>query len=447
MDFETLVRGGTVVGDDVAQRDVGIVGGSIVAVEADLHGRAREEIDATGLHVLPGCVDVHVHFNDPGRADWEGFATGSEAAAAGGTTCVVDMPLNAHPPTVDEAAFRLKLATAGAASLVEFALWGGLVPGNIDHLPVLAELGVIGFKAFMCPSGIDDFDGVDDATLREGMARAAELGLPVAVHAESAELTAGLALQAASEGRWGWRDYARSRPVEAELDAIGRALAIAQETGCSLHVVHVSSAQGVQLVTDARARGVAATCETCPHYLLLDEDDLVTLGAVAKCAPPLRERAEVDGMWGEVRAGSVELIASDHSPAPASLKTGDDAFAVWGGISGCQTLLTATLTAGLEWGLELTKLVRLLSAQPAERFRLARKGRIQPGLDADIVIVDLSAEAELQESDLRYRHRHSPYVGRRFRGGVVRTLVRGMTVWRDGGVVGKPAGRFVRPER
>ena len=447
MEFDILVRGGTVVGEEMLAGDIGIVDGSIVAVEAHLGGSAREEIEAHGLHVLPGCVDVHVHFNDPGRTDWEGFATGSEAASAGGTTCVVDMPLNASPPTVDGAAFRLKLAAAEGTSRVDFAFWGGLVPGNIGDLPELAELGVVGFKAFMCPSGIGDFAAADDETLREGMACAAELGLPVAVHAESAELTARLAADAAAAGRRGWRDYASSRPVEAELEAIARALSLAEETGCSLHVVHASSARGVRLVREARARGVAATCETCPHYLLLDEDDLAELGAVAKCAPPLRAREEVEALWTEVRSGTVELIASDHSPAPASLKTDDDALAVWGGISGCQSLLATTLTEGLARELELRQLADLLSAHPAERFRLPRKGRIEPGFDADLALLDLGDESELRAADLRYRHRHSPFVGRRLRGLVRRTLVRGQTVWRSGEAVGAPPSRLVRPER
>ena len=447
--LDLVVRGGSVLtADGSSLVDVGIEGGAVVAVEHELDARADEEIDARGLHMLPGCVDAHVHFNEPGRADWEGFASGSSAAAAGGTTCVIDMPLNAHPPTIDADAFRLKAAAGEAGSLVDFALWGGLVPGNVERLQELAELGVVGFKAFMCSSGIEDFAAVDSVTLGEGMARAAELGLPVAVHAESAELTARLAERALAEGRRGWRDFARSRPVAAELEAISRALALAEEAGCSLHVVHVSSAAGARLVAEARARGVDVTCETCPHYLLLDEDDLDELGAVAKCAPPLRPREEVEALWDELRTGAVDLIASDHSPAPAALKTGDDAFAVWGGISGCQSLLAATLTEGNARGLELGALVPLLSSRPAERFGLPQKGRVEPGFDADLCLIDLGAETELREADLHYRHRHSPYVGRRFRGRVVRTLVRGRTVWRDGEVTAGPgSGRFVRPGR
>jgi allantoinase len=409
--------------------DVAIADGTIVAVGRELGLSAAETVDATGLHVLAGAVDAHVHFDDPGRADWEGWASGTAAAAAGGTTCVIDMPLNAHPPTLDADSFRRKLAAARAAALVDFALWGGLVPGNVDRLAELAELGVVGFKAFMCPSGIDDFAAADDRTLREGMAEAARLDLPVAVHAENAAITEELAARAAGRG---WRDYAASRPVEAELEAIGRAILLAEETGCSLHVVHVSTGRGVRLVTAARARGADVTCETCPHYLVLDEDDLEELGAVAKCAPPLRARADRDDLRAELAAGAIDLVASDHSPAPLALKEGGDAFAVWGGISGCQSLLPLAITEGVP--------LELVTERPAARFRLPGKGRLEPGADADLVLVDLSAETELRAEDLRYRHRHSPFVGRLLRGRIAGTWLRGRPV-----VAGEPCGRLVRP--
>src|SRR5438105_8805868 len=313
------------------EQDVAIDGGKIVAIGPDLGVSARETIDARELLVLPGVVDAHVHFNDPGRADWEGWATGTAAALAGGTTTVVDMPLNAHPPTTDAAGFREKVRAAEAAAVADFALWGGLVPGNVQRLAELAELGVVGFKAFMSPSGIEDFQAADDVTLYDGMAEAARLGLPVGVHAETAQL-----VSRAPGGRT-WRDWCQSRPVVAELEAIARAVLFAEETGCSLHVVHVSTARGVRLVAEARARGAAVTCETCPHYLLFAEEDLERLGAVGKCAPPLRPRAEVEALRSEL--GAIDLLASDHSPSPASMKQADDFFVVWGGISGVQSLL------------------------------------------------------------------------------------------------------------
>jgi allantoinase len=403
-DVDLLVRGGE-------PADVAVDDGRIVAVGAGLELSATERVDAGGLLVLPGAVDAHVHFNDPGRAEWEGWASGTAAAAAGGTTCVIDMPLNAHPPTVDADSFRRKVAAADGSAVTDYALWGGLVPGNVPRLAELAELGVVGFKAFMAPSGIDDFEAADDETLAAGMAEAARLGLPVAVHAEDPALLRNPA------GR-GWRDYAASRPPEAELEAIARAIRLAEAARCSLHVVHVSTGRGVRLVTDARARGADVTCETCPHYLVLDEDDLEALGAVAKCAPPLRARADRDDLRAELAAGAIDLVASDHSPSPPSMKAGD-AFAAWGGISGCQSLVALALTEGVPHA--------LVSERPAERFRLPGKGRLEPGADADVVLV-APVEWELRAEDLQYRHRQSPFVGRRLRGRVVRSWLRGRPI-------------------
>ncbi len=448
MDCTTIVRGGSVVtADGAMEADVVVLDGQIIAVGPALEFSAAEEIDATGLHVLPGVIDAHVHFNEPGRADWEGFATGSTAVAAGGGTCFIDMPLNAHPPTIDAAALHAKLAAALASSVTDFAFWGGLVPGNLDELGGLAALGVVGFKAFMCPSGIDDFLYADDTTLREGMARAAELCLPVAVHAEDASLTTRLANVALAAGRTGWRDFVASRPVEAELDAVARAIAIAEETGCSLHVVHVSSGRGIQLVTDAKSRGVDVTCETCPHYLLFSDSDLDSLGAIGKCAPPLRPAPERDELWSHFAAGAIDLVASDHSPSPAALKTAEDFFAVWGGISGCQSLLPALLPEARTRGVELARLVGSVTSAPAERFRLAGKGRVAPGYDADLAIIDLETTGLLTAEVLQYRHRQSPYVDRVPHARVVRTIRRGETIWRDGSVVAAPVGRLVRPSR
>ena len=240
--FELLVRGGAVVTSaDVSVMDVAVSGGEIVEVTSEIAGSAREEIDARGLHVLPGAVDIHVHFNDPGRTEWEGWATGSAACTVGGTTTVAEMPLNANPPTLDGPSFDVKRKAAKASSRVDFGLWGGLTPANLERMEELTERGVIGFKAFMSSSGIDDFPMADDATLFTGMQRAAALGLPVAVHAENDTLTAALAARAIATGRDGARDYLASRPAIAEIEAIVRAILFAEETGCALHVVHVST--------------------------------------------------------------------------------------------------------------------------------------------------------------------------------------------------------------
>jgi allantoinase len=242
------------------------------------------------------------------------------------------------------------------------------------------------------------------------------------------------------------RDFASSRPPVAELQAIARALALAQESGCSLHVVHVSTGRGVAAVAAARARGVDVSCETCPHYLVLTEEDAEALGSVAKCAPPLRQPAESEALWRALADGTLPMVASDHSPSPWALKSGDDAFAAWGGISGCQTMLPLLLSEGhRDRSLELDRIAQITSGYVARRFRLPGKGSLEPGADADLVLVDLTASQKLLAVDLHYRHRHSPFVGRTLGARVVRTLVRGRTVFADGQIVGPPAGRLLTP--
>ena len=424
-----LVVAGSALGD------LGISDGLIAEIAPEIAGSRR--IDARGLAVLPGAIDAHVHLNDPGRAHWEGFETGTRALAAGGTTCCFEMPLNSAPATIDGAAFDAKLEAAGGCALIDFALWGGIVPGDPDRLDELAARGVIGFKAFMCPSGIDDFAMADDDTLGVAMGRAARLGLPVAVHAEDAALVAAETARLRSAGRSDTRAFLDSRPIEAECRAIGRAIALAGEAGCALHVVHVSSARGVRLCAEARSAGADVTCETCPHYLLLCEDDLDRLGPLAKCAPPLRSASERASLWHALRAGSIALVASDHSPAPPELKLRNDFFDVWGGIDGAQHLLASLLGE-----LPLTQIQELVSRNVAERFRLSGKGRIEVGCDADLALVAMGQTTPLARDELRSRHRQSPYLGHRFGGRVVEVLLRGERVLSIGH---RPAGRLVRP--
>ena len=445
--YDLIVRGGALVTPEgVARADLAVADGRIAALGPELEGSSAETIDAAGLHVFPGVIDAHLHFNEPGRTEWEGFATGTRALAAGGATAFFDMPLNAHPPTLDAASFDLKCAAARASSLVDFGLWGGLVPGNVERMDELAERGVVGFKAFMANSGIEDFVMADDLTLYEGMARAATLGRIVAVHAENDTLTRELARRAAAAGRTGVRDFLASRPIIAELEAIQRAILFAEETGCALHIVHVSTGRGVALVAAARARGVDVSCETCPHYLVLTEDDVEALGAVAKCAPPIRSRTERDTLWRCLADGTLPLVASDHSPAPAEMKTSADFFRNWGGISGCQSLLPLLLSEGYATrSLPLETIAAVTSGYVARRFDIPGKGRIAVGADADLALVDLTASAELRASDLQYRHQHSPYVGRTLRGRVMRTLARGRTVYHDGTFACEPAGRLLHP--
>jgi allantoinase len=446
LSFELLIRGS--VGLDGLPLELAITDGTIVAVGAELELDTLEEIDANGLTVMAGGIDPHVHFNEPGfRAEWEGWETGSAAAAAGGITTVVEMPLNAHPPTIDVESFDLKVAVASECSLIDFALWGGIVPGNLAAIGPLAERGVIGFKAFMSASGVDDFMAVDDLTLYEAMREIAPLGLPVALHAESDVITLGLAARARDEDRVTMRDYLDSRPAVAETQAIARAIELAANAGCALHIVHTSTARGVRLVAEARAAGLDVSCEVTPHNLILTDEDAEALGAAAKCAPPLRSRAETEALWGAVAADQVAFVGSDHSPSPPELKAGEDAFSAWGGISGVQTLLEAMLTEGRA-RLTPDLLARLLGGACAERLALKGKGALRIGADADVTLIELGPARRLRARELRYRHPYSAWVGRELTARVRRTVLRGETVYLDGELTGGPGGgRLVTPGR
>jgi allantoinase len=437
-DFDLLVR--------VREQDIGIAGGKFVALGRNLAGSAGEEIDASNLAIFPGVIDAHVHFNEPGRTEWEGFETGSRAAAAGGTTTVFDMPLNAHPPTIDGPSFDAKRAAAEASSVVDFGLWGGLVPGNLDQLETLRDRGVVGLKAFMCNSGIEDFSQIDLPTLRQGMRIAADLGLLVAVHAESEEITRELTRAKLAAGQNSVADYLESRPLAAELEAIGAAIDLARETGCRLHIVHVSAGRGVQLVTEARAKGIDVTCETCPHYLVLCGIDMREIGAMAKCAPPLRDVPDQRDLWN--RLADVTTIGSDHSPSPPEMKERANFFEVWGGIAGCQHLLALLIDAAKDPGQEVTRaqIGAWTSSNVAQRFRISRKGGIAVGRDADLTIVDPDNGDMITEESLLYRYRQSPYVGRKVRCRIVRTILRGQTIFDRGRIIAGARGLLVRPE-
>jgi len=431
-DFDLLVRG--------SEQDIGISDGKFVALGKNLSGPARSEIDARALTIFPGVIDAHVHFNEPGRTDWEGFDTGSRAAAAGGTTTVFEMPLNAHPPTTNRENFELKRAAAEASSHIDFGLWGGLVPGNLSELESLRDCGVVGLKAFMCNSGISDFAHIDLPTLRTGLKRAAELDLLVAVHAESEKMTSALTGAARAAGKNGIRDYQNTRPIAAEFEAIRCAIDLAGETGCRLHIVHISCGSGVALVAEARVRGVDVTCETCPHYLVLTDEDMERLGAVAKCAPPLRSVEEQQQL--RERLSDVTTIGSDHSPSPPEMKQRPNFFDVWGGISGCQHLLPLLIDAGIS----ADDIRRLTSGDVAARFRVPTKGGLAIGNDADFVLVDLNETEIITADSLHYRHKQTPYVGRTLRARIRRTFLRGQTIFENGKFAARPMGRLVRPE-
>ena len=406
-----------------------------------------EEVDASGLHVFPGGVDPHVHFDDPGRTEWEGVATGTRALAAGGFTTYVDMPLNNIPVTIDGPSFDAKLPAVQESSLVDFALWGGLVAGNVERLAEQHERGVTGFKAFMCHSGIDEFPAVDDLSLYEGMKEIAALGSILLLHAENAAIVAGLGARARELGRVSPRDFVESRPVVAELEAMSRAILIAEDTGCPIHIVHVSTTRGVAMVVEARARGVDVTCETCPHYLLFGEEDVERVGIALKSAPPVRTAADRDGLWAQLTDGRLPMVTSDHSPGAPEVKVGDF-FTAWGGISGCQSTLQLLLAAGhSDRGLPLEAVAAVTAANAAARFALPGKGTFAPGNDADLALVDLSFTGTVELDDLQYRHRFSAYEGLPIRGRIVRTILRGRTVYADGVFATEPLGRFLTPGR
>jgi allantoinase len=440
-ELDLIVRGGRVVaGGTVTIADVGIANGAIAAVGPNLTATSARDVDATGMHVFPGGVDSHVHFNDPGRTEWETIATGSAALAAGGYTCFVDMPLNNLPVTTTAEAFNLKLEAAQRSSILDFGLWGGLVPDNLGHLEELAKRGVIGFKAFMCPSGIDEFPACDEAVLREGMKRIADLDSILLVHAED---PAALHPPTGT----GWRDYVKSRPPEAEWMAIYEAIAIASETGCRLHIVHVSTRHGIELVDEARRQGIDVSAETCPHYLLYSSRDLDHLGGAGKCSPPFRSPEDRDGLWRQLADGVLPMIVSDHSPSTLELKQGPDFFKLWGGISGCQSTRQLLLWQARALSIGPATIAAATATNVARRFGLARKGEVAVGFDADLWLADLSVDGVLRREDLLYRNRFSAHEGMPIHGHTVMTMARGRTAFKDGRVDRTSRGRLIKPQR
>lgn len=447
---DLLIAGGTVVDTHTARRaDVLVRDGRVAAiVHPDTRPSVDQTLDATGLHVLPGVVDGHVHFNEPGRTDWEGFETGSRAAGAGGTTTVCDMPLNCTPPTLDAATLAYKVDALRDRSVVDYALWGGVTPTSLDKLPELKAGGVVGVKGFLCDSGLAEFPPLADDDLAEAMRRCADLDVLLALHAEDAVETAERTRTAQAHGRNGPLDWARARPPSTEVRAVSRALELAATTSVRLHFVHISTGAAARLVASARQSGVDVTVETCPHYLTLDESDLDRAGALAKCAPPLRPRDVVDDLWTALIDGAIDYVASDHSPCPPAMKTADTIWGAWGGLGGVQSLLSVLLTEGPRRGLDLPRIVELTSARPADRLGLSpRKGALAVGSDADLVLVDLSADWTPDIDALQTRWRLDPFVGRRLTACVRSTLVRGRLVWQDGapaGTLGSGQRQLVR---
>lgn len=450
--LDVLIKNGSVVlKDEVRMLGIGIKAGRIVVLGENLDDiEANSVVDAAGLTIMAGMIDVHVHLNEPGLGEWEGFETGSAALAAGGCTTYIDMPLNGIPPTVTVDAMHQKLAAAEGRSYVDYAIWGGLVPGKLHELAPLDEAGVVGFKAFMSSPGDpseDAFREVDDYTLLEGMKIIAGLGKVLALHAESEPIVAKLGQAMRAEGRLTPADYVASRPIIAELEAINRALFYAEQTGCALHFVHISSEAGINLITAARERGMNVTVETCPHYLALTSADLDRKGAVAKCSPPLRDAEERAKLWNAVAEGRVDMISSDHSPCPASMKEADNFFDAWGGIAGAQSSVELIVGEGhVKRGLPLTLISELLASGPARRFGLQdSKGEIRIGADADLVLIDLNKSYTLEAEQLYQRHKHSPYVGEELHCKIKATYVRGRLVYEESeGLSESMQGEWVR---
>lgn len=440
--------------EGIGPATVVVRGGRIAAVAAWSEAGDGGAVEDLGeLVLMPGVVDLHVHANDPGRADWEGFDHATRAAAAGGVTTFLDMPLNSVPATTDRAGLAAKRDAAGGRLSVDVGLWGGLVPANASRdgdgeLAALWREGVFGFKAFLAPSGVDEFPAVGEEELRRALPLLAALGAPLLVHAElPARLDAAWGDGADAERCRSYASYLASRPTDAEAAAIDLVARLAGEAGARVHVVHVSSMEGVAAVRRARRAGMALTAETCPHYLCGCAEEIAEGATAWKCAPPVREARHREALWQALGDGDLDLVASDHSPSPPAgkhLESGDFARA-WGGIASLQLLLPATWTEARRRGVPLERLAEWLCAAPARVAGLAGlKGAIAPGHDADLVAWDPEARFTVDPARLYHRHPVTPYAGRELAGVVRRTWLRGVEVFDGTAVAGPPRGELLR---
>jgi allantoinase len=396
--------------------------------------------------LMPGLVDTHVHVNDPGRAEWEGWETATKSAAAGGVTTIVDMPLNSIPAVTDEPAVWAKARAAAKRVHVDVGFWGGVVPGNAARLHAMWDAGVLGFKCFLSPSGVDEFTHVAEADLHRAMPVLARLGAPLLVHAELPEVldAAAGALRGADPRQY--VTWLMSRPVAAEKRAVEMLARLARRYGTRVHVVHVAASEAAREVRVAREAGVPITAETCPHYLRFDAEDIPDGATEFKCAPPIRSSSHREALWTALGAGALDLIATDHSPCPPEMKLRDegDFVRAWGGIASLQLGLSAVWRDARERGYTAGHLAGWMSSAPARLAGLdARKGAIAPGMDADFAVFDPDATWLVSPDRLFHRHKLTPYVGSMLSGEVTQTWLRGTRIYDRGDVVGGPTGRVL----